>query len=373
MIKNRCKIVFKGLNQERVVSDICKKIKIYNYKKGADHISTLEVDYRNQKLLKKMLKDNRLEIVESSARGIKQFFKRILTSYGIIAGIALGVLSFAFQSSFVLKIEVFGQERGQNGQVEHYIENSLATRLKWKIDTKNIESEILREFEDVSSASVAIIGQTLIVNLNELQLPQEMEEEFSPLVSQYDGRIANITLIQGTPAIEKGDIVKKGDVLVYPYVIDSEGEKRPTQPKAEIMAEVWLETTETYYDVCLKRERTGRKIVYNNIYLNDLLVFSGEKSNPFAEYEISRSWQDISCKNLLPLKKEKVVVFETCTKEVRLDFSQEKDDIVENARKKTLLFLQENDIIIEEVYNIKEESGWHEVTFVLSVMRNIGG
>ena len=109
---------------------------------------------------------------------------------------------------------VFGAEKADRGQIERFVERSLGSRLKSQIDTKKLENELRKEFEDISSVSVAIVGQSVVVNINQIEIPQEIGDDFAPLISQFDGRISQINLVQGTLAINEGDIVKKGDILV---------------------------------------------------------------------------------------------------------------------------------------------------------------
>src|SRR5699024_8221798 len=101
----------------------------------------------------------------------------------------------------------------------------------------------------------------------EAVLPEEMQGSFQPIVSDYDGMITHINLIQGTPNVKVGDIVQKGDVLVYPYVADGEGQVMPVLPRAEIKADVWLSENEVFYEYQIKQERTGRKIECGTITL----------------------------------------------------------------------------------------------------------
>lgn len=373
MIGSRYKIRIKGLNQERAINAISKNIKIYNFKKENENISQFEVDYKNHRKLKKLVQAHGMQVISSSGRGIKHFVKRILKSYGIAVALLLIVLCYAVQYNFIFKIHVFGQEKGQNAQIERFVDDSLKSRIKGQINTKQMENAILEKFDFVSSASVAIVGQSLVVNINQVVIPQEMEDGQSALISEFDGRISSISLVQGTLAVEVGDIVKKGDVLVYPYIIDSQGERRETEARAEIIADVWMQASVSHYDCLYKRERTGRKISYNEIYLNNLLVFSGERHIPFEKYEIETSKAQLNQNLILPLIKKTIDVYETHDVEIRQNFSEKKDEIIQNARQKALIFLKENDIIKEEIYSIKEESGWHEVTYVLTVSRNIGG
>ena len=372
MMKNRCKVVVKGLNQERVITTLSKHITVYNFKRANNDVSCFEVEYKKQRLLKKMLKKHKIEILEISGYGIKHQLKRLARSYGIMLGIVLSLFVYGFQSVFVLQVRVFGAENALEDQIAQYAETRLVTRVRWQIDTKNLEMELRRQFDDLSFVSVAIVGQTLLINVNNALPPVEMGDEFTALVSDFDGCIEEINLIQGTAAVKKGDIVKKGDVLVFPYVIDSQGQRRQTEPKAEIKATVWLQGSVNHQEYRVERKRSGKKLVYNDIYLNNLLIFSGEKQILFENYEKESEKTQLSYV-LLPFYKKTNIIYELIEEEIVEKFEDKKAEIIENARQKALIFFKENDIIKEEYYTVDEGNGWHGVTYVLAVERNIGG
>ena len=165
-----------------------------------------------------------------------------------------------------------------------------------------------------------------------------MKEDFVPIVSQFDAKVESTNLIQGTLAVKQGDIVKKGQVLVWPFIIDSQGQQRPCQPKAEIVASVWLEGRAVCYDSEIITKRTGNSFLKREIFLNNVLIYSSSDKQNYATCEQEISWQNVSKNNLLPLKIKRTWVYETVQEQINNDFSQIKDQVIENARKKTLIF-----------------------------------
>lgn len=373
MKKSRTIIKFKGLNQERAINIIIKKIKVYNIKRDSHNICTMEVDYQKKKEAVSLLKEQNLEILQVSSQGFKWKFKRLITSYGLIVGILLCSVLYAIQYNFIWRIEVVGTENLQSKEVVRFVEDNLYSRWKSKINAKTIEQSLMECYQEISSASVAIVGQSLIININEAILPDEMQENNNAIVSSFDGMITDIILVQGTLAVDVGDIVKKGDILVYPYIIDSQGEEREVFPKADIWADIWLSGKEVHYDYLVSTERTGKSITITNVYLFNLLIYSNVKGFDFVDYEKEEQSSYLNKNNLLPFVIKKTTYYELETKEVVKQFSDVKDEIIEKARQKTLIFLQENEIIKEEKVSIREIGGIHEVNYLLTVNRNIGG
>ena len=372
-IKSRTKFIVKGLNQEKMLNKLIQSVKIYNFNRTSYDVCQFETDFKNHKVVKCLLIEHGMEIVKISHFGFLSKVTNFVTAYGIIFAIAISSLFYALQYSFIWKIEVYGEDKIEERQVKEFITKKLPSKFKGRIDTKDMEQKIKENFKQISSVSVAIIGQTLVLNLNEAVLPEEMEGEYLPLISDFDGLVTEINLIQGTLAVNEGSLVRKGDVLVYPYIIDSQGGERAVAPKAEVYADVWLCEKNMHYDYQIVVNRTGRRFCSSKVYLNNLLIYSQNKSHNFQQFEIEEQESQLTKNLLLPFKICKTTYYETQTIEIKTDFEENKDKIIASTREKVLIFVEENEIIKEENYTIREEGGCHEISYVITVNRNIGG
>lgn len=373
--KNRSRVKFrlKGLNQENLINKLIKSVNVYNFKREEQDICEFEIDFAKEKVVANLLKDEKIEILTTSRFGFLEKIKRFTSSFGIIIAIVFCSLIYTFQYSYVWGIEINGNVNVDERIIERYVSGILPSKRKSQIDTKKLEQKIKENFKEISSISIAILGQTLVLNVNEASLPEEMNGEFKPLLSDFDGLVTEINLIQGTLAINEGEIVRKGDVLVYPYIIDSQGEDRAVAPKAEIYADVWICEKYMHYDYQIEVKRTGRIKSISEVYLNNLLIYSNRKDIKFSEFEIETQEIPLTYNLIIPFKLKKTYYYETEIIERYQKFDDVKDKIIEATRKKTLIFVQENEIIKEENFTIREEGGCHEINYVVTVNRNIGG
>ena len=373
MIKNRTTIKVKGLNQERALNNLSKKINIYNYKRHERNLSEFEVDVKYSKKIKDILEKEGLEVLSIKNRGFLHYFNEFFKRLGIIIGLIFVILFYAIQYNFVLKIEVWGGETIECQQVKEFVQDNMTSNFKSNISTEDLEILVRNNFDFVSSVSIAIVGQSLIVNLNPSVLPGEMEGQFQPLVSQYDGLITKINLIQGTLNVQVGDIVQKGDILVMPYVIDSDGTLYEVEPRAEIIADVWISSSVSHYDYKIVQKRTGRKVTTSEVLLGNLIIYSNNEDMSFTDYE-SETYTQVLTKNLmLPLYLKKTIYYEIETEEVVQPFEEVKEIIIEEARQKALIFFDKNDIIINESMLISEGAGCHIVNYTITVSKDLGG
>lgn len=370
---SRSQFRIKGLNQEKVFNSLSKEVKVYNIKRESHDKATFEVDSKYEKKTKSLLSGCGLEVEVLGSKGFTKKILNLFKNYGIILGIVLSLIFYLVQYSLVLKVEVWGSVTLPKEEIEMFTNSILPSRFKSKINTKLIESEIKDKYSLASSVSVAIIGQSLIVNLNEGVLPSEMGGEFRPLVSDYDGLVTSINLIQGTLNVKVGDIVQKGDVLVCPYIIDTDGQERKVKPKADIEAEIWIQKQYCHKDYVVKTQRTGNKVVSSKVMLSGKVIYSHNKEAHFKNYEIENEQRDLTTNNLIPFKLERTVYYELETVEISKPFYENKEEIINLARENVLIFLQKNEIIKEEKYFVREGGGCYFIDYIVTTSRNIGG
>ena len=370
-LKNLSRVRIKGLNQERTLSKISKKFKLFNLTRVEKSLSELEVKNNDLKKVKAQFVSEGFEVEVLSSNGIIHFFKKFFKNYGVIAAIIISFAFYLFQFGFIWQVKVYGTEKIDSKEVVEYI-NQNFSKNKRQIKTDNIEISLKENFARISMVSVAIVGQSLVVNVHETIYPVEMEGQFSPIYAEVDCKVTSIELIQGTLAVKAGDIVQKGEVLVHPYIIDAEGQTREVNPQAIIKADVWLIASETHYDSYYKTYRTGESIESSRITLFGLEIYNNSKVCEFETFESETSSQYLSENQALPLIYEKTVYYETKTELVEQAFEEVKTQKIEEAKQKALLYFQEYDIIKSEDINISSGVGFTSVDVVITVERKIG-
>ncbi len=366
---NRSHFKIKALNKEKILNNLSKDYLLFNIKQTDRYIEFDSNKEDGEKIETILLKNNVKEL-SVKHKGFK--LKTLLKMWGVIVGLILGLCAYCFQYFFVFKIEVWGCENLSDKELISFVENQLNSKFRYFINTKEIEIAVKNNFEKVSSVSIAIVGQSLIVSINEAVLPDEMEGEFSPIISQYDGLVTDINLVQGTCNVQVGDIVQKGDVLVYPYIYDADGEQMAVQPKAQIQADVWIKSEDVFYEYLIKEERTGRKIVCSEVSLFNLIIYSNTKENSFDNYESEVESYYLTKNNILPFIYAKYTFYETKTIEINRNFEEEKDEVIEKLRAKSLISLSENEIIKDEKCSINNAGGIYYLSYTITIEKDIG-
>lgn len=370
-MKNYHYFEIKGLNQERFFNNLSKKYQIFEIKRLDKTHSSFKVRFLDGKKVKKIIEANGFEILSEKQGGIIFQACKLLTSYGIIAGILLSSVAYAIQYAFIQKIEVIGSENSP--QICQFVEKNLNSKAKSRIDTSQIERMIKGNFDDVSFVSAAIIGQTLLINVKNSLLPSEMNNTFAPLVSQYDGVVTSIELIQGTSHVKVGDIIQKGQILVEGKVVDTSGESRNIAPRAKIYMDVWLEDEQTHYDEKVVTYKTGKSLTNVSATLFGHEFYTNGVVNTFETFESESRTQPLIKNNILPFFVTTTTYYETASETIKSTFEEQKDKFFALTKANCLQNISKNAIIRDEKYLTFEGAGFTTVRCVLTVTLCVAG
>ena len=150
------------------------------------------------------------------------------------------------------------------------------------IDAVRLENELVIESESLSYASINLRG-TVAEGVVREQKNKDVEELSHPsnLIADCDGQIEAIEVRGGMPSVKRGQIVKKGQILVS-GVIDSQAVGyRLVRARGEVFAKITLSYKAEIPLVSEKKVYTGDKKVKTSI------KFFSKKINLFGNSEIS--------------------------------------------------------------------------------------
>lgn len=217
-------------------------------------------------------------------RGLFAFASGYKMRIGFFIGAVLCAALLAASSFFVWDINVTGQTglsekeilktlEGYGLYIGAYIPN---------IDTMRLENELVIDTEELSYASINLRGTVAEVVVRERK-EKDVENISLPsnLVANCDGQIESIEVRGGMPTVKKGQIVKKGQLLVS-GVIDSQAVGyRLVRARGEIYARISRSFTAEVPLVQEKKSRTGEKKTRVTIR------FFAKKINLFSNNDIS--------------------------------------------------------------------------------------
>ena len=168
--------------------------------------------------LEELAREAGYEAVRESSRGLPDFLGRFRTRYAFLIGLAFALCAVSFLSRFVLTVEVSGNQRVPTAVILSQLRR-LGVRpgvYGPSLNRKQLVQEALLELEDLSWMAINLHGTRVEVVVREsIKQPERLDESgYFDIVSQADGVVIHLEPEQGEAAVQEGDVVAKGDVLI---------------------------------------------------------------------------------------------------------------------------------------------------------------
>ncbi|NLG84859.1 MAG: hypothetical protein GX493_09710, partial [Firmicutes bacterium] len=173
-----------------------------------------------------------------------------------------------------------------------------------KIDRERLVGELQWRFPAVAWVGVEVRGMVAVVRMVERSMPSSSVP--ADLVAARDGLITRLVVYRGTPVVAEGEMVRRGQVLVYGWEVrpDTRGALRsfPVAARAVIEARVWDEAMGATPLVFWRERKTGRRFSALGIRLGPWYLRLGVSRPPFVWFRHRRlSYGLGGGRNSLPL------------------------------------------------------------------------
>lgn len=276
--------------------------------------------------------------------GLPVFFRRFRRRQVWTAGLLCFAAGLYLLSSFIWTVRVEGNERLTEEELLSVCGEMGLKPGVWKrrVDTEAIANGLLLRFSDISWVSVGVEGTDVTIKLAETIEKAERIDRETPcdIVAAQDGVIVQITAERGTPKVQAGDVVKKGDILISSeLIIGLEGEEQHTAYTAAegtITARIWQKLTE---EIPLRY----KEVVYNGVEKENHSLLFGERELDILHPDCGMEWERTMLAErplalgdfTLPLRFRKEIWKECEILEKTRTMEETKSILEENLRKKT--------------------------------------
>lgn len=196
---------------------------------------------------------------------------------GYLAGIILFCTILYILSLYIWDINILGGHSYTPEAMLKFLNSKqiYIGLMKKNIDCQEIEELIRATYNDIGWVSAEIKGTRLIIKITETNMPAPAvtATENCHIIASRDCIITNIITRTGTPKVEVGSVVKKGDILVS-GVVDIIGDnetlvdRRPVIADADIIGKTFYEYKDKIPLRYIQKQYTGNsKTGYNVSFL----------------------------------------------------------------------------------------------------------
>ncbi len=279
-------------------------------------------------------------------------------------------------SKFIWNIEITGCEKVNGEEIINLAkENGLKVgKVKAEINTDDIVNKIRMERDDLAWIGIELKGTNAIIKVVEAEGKPDIVDEniYTNIVANKDGVITNISAQNGTVMVEKGQEVKKGDILIAGYMEGKYTGKYYVNSNGEVKAKVLYSQSEKISKKETKKSQTGNinnkyAIKFKNFKINFYKTLS-----KFEKYDtiVSSKKVELFSNFYLPIELLKYTNYEVEETIVEHNIDEAKE-LGRNLAESKLNELISGEIIDKQV-NVTERDTSFEVTVTYTVIEDIG-
>ena len=215
--------------------------------------------------------------------GLPAVLKRYQSRLGVFVGLLLAALLVWGSGQVVWRIQIDGNEHTSDEEIIELLSQcgmEVGDRIS-SLHTAALENRMLIESETVSWISINIRGTVARVEVREiLPTPEEEHYDAANLVASRSGIIQWLEDTRGNVAVQIGDVVGEGDLLVGGLYAPEGGGLRYTVAKGKVMARTERDFSVTVPRKYEKKTYTGAcKIEKYLIFFKNEIKFYGNTGN----------------------------------------------------------------------------------------------
>lgn len=372
-------IVVEGFFIERFINTcISKKIFFWKTNRSKSTVFSANIGVGNYKEVAKIAKKCQCKIKITNKNGLPFLLNKYRKRKIFVATLGVIIIGIIAISNFIWNIEIKGIDETKQKEILEFIQNEGVDIGKYKngVDLQNLINKIRIARDDIAWIGMEIKGTNLIIEVVEADEKPEIinEDEYCNIVANNDGIIVKVNAQNGTPAVQEGDTVKKGDILVQGWIEGKYTENRYVHAEGEIIAKVWYSEKEKVYYKQTYENQTGNKEKKYTLNINNFKINFFKTLSNFENYDTIRTIKKLKITSNFYLPVEIVVSenFEKQKNEIIYDKNEAKE-IGINELKSKLEGQIENKENISNIYiNAYESEEYIEVEVIYEVLESIG-
>lgn len=242
-------IEIQGMHPENIINAMwAQEIDIKNLKRINITTLNLDINLRNLSNVKEMAKIKKCKVRVLRSNGILYILSKVKNSGLLISGIAIFIFLIYYLSLYIWNINIDETKVLSPYEVRQQL---LAYGIKpgikkSSINIYDLESDLKKSDDRIMWSKARIEGGTLRIKIEEKQNPPsiKVQENNGDVIAECDGEIVRLYTTSGSAIVSKGDIVKKGQVLIE-GIQGKEGFTYETPAEGTVIAKTFHEDSKS--------------------------------------------------------------------------------------------------------------------------------
>ncbi|MBE5822176.1 MAG: sporulation protein YqfD [Clostridiales bacterium] len=375
-------ILVEGFFIEKYIN-ICtnRKIELSNIQRENSCMFTANVSIKDYKKLKNIGKKTKCKYKIVKKRGLPFILHKYRKRRFLLLIPITIIILLIISTSFIYDIRIVTEGEEYTEEYKQYIIQELEKLgvkkyiYKYNIDDKNIENQMLINVEDLSWIEFKIKGVVLNVDIRKRVIGPEVinNNEFSNIIAIKPGIIEKVVATQGKSAVEKGDMVYEGDVLISGVIPSEIIDEKYVNAQGEVFAKVWYkeDINVNFYEE--NTSYTGSEIKRFGTKLLNKKIFFGKLSTNYKEYDTIINESKLSVKGKqFPIVIYEYIIKEKVTTSINRTYEEALKYANEILEKNISTNFNQDTVILNKSNNITEYNGGVNVELIYECLEQIG-
>ena len=349
------------------------------------HTMSLKIRRQDLKELRQLGERVGCAVTVRSGRGLPSFLGRFRKRYAFLAGLALSLSAVCVLSSFVLSIQVTGNQRVPAAQILGELRR-LGLRpgvYGPGLELKQLSQEALLSLEELSWMTINLCGTRAEVIVREAVPPPKLDEEEGcyDVVAQADGLITHIEPLNGEALVQEdtvlaGEVLISGNVSMEPPMYSSLPVRYyQTHARGRVWAQTWRVITARIPLTAAVKHYTGEELTRRSLnFFGSRLDFYRNSSISWPFYDKITEVYPLTLPGGLetPIRwgVERCRAYSVQTEEVDRDAAQTL--LEERLSLRLEQAIGAEGAVEEKQFAARVDDGWLEVTLTARCQEEIG-
>ncbi len=281
-----------GLSLEKFINlAVSKGIHLWKIDRASYSTLTACINIEGFKKLRSVTRIVGCRVKILDKRGLPCLINRFKHRKMLVVGLVFFLIILYGLSSFIWNVEVEGTVKiSPEDVMEHLAQNGIKPgAFKGGLNLLAIENRMIIDMPELLWISIQLKGTKAIVKIVETATPPSMIDKNVPcnIVASKDGIIDKMVVLEGQPAVNVGDTVRKGQLLVSGVIEDTETSSiRYVHAMAQVIGRTWYEGKGSCSRSKTITKRTGRKAVCKYMDFGKWVLEYDIEEIPFKKYEV---------------------------------------------------------------------------------------
>lgn len=372
-------ISVEGYYIERFIN-ICKSkgVFFWNMKREKSSILYANVGIKEFKKIREIARKLQCRIKIKRKKGLPFIFNKYKKRKIFFILLIMVICALISCSNYIWNVEINGISKiSKQELVEQLEECGLKIgSVKKNVDTKQIISNIRLIRNDIAWIGITISGTNAKIEVVEATEKPEIIDDtvLCNIVADKDCIITKINVQNGTAMVKKGDLVKKGALLVEGKIQGKYTDAIYVNSLAEIQGRVWYSKKSEEKFEQIVEEQTGNEEIKYAIKFNKFKINFYKTLSKFENYDTicEENKINIFSNFYLPIEIIKLTNYEKINKSLKYEEKELKNKLISELEEQIKNDIGEDKNIIDKYVNYKKSETGIEVELVYEVLEDIG-